>query len=350
VDVKSNSPLQEVPEDYCPAGADRWFEIPEGLDKGKKMFFFDHVEGEGNPKGTILFVHGNPECSYTYRHVLRELMTSGKTLRYVAMDHIGFGVSDQATYQMIFAHQAFNLRLLIKHLDLKNVTLVVHDWGGPIGVGAFVDAMDRVDKLVVLNTGVYPMPREGITYENWPLRWFPWCKFPTYTPTALWGGMSAWAVCYAKPEPMAWAFLKSNCYQILFLLRLLKKGSPVYVFSESLRTRANALSSKRHARETPTYGSGYVYSDPNVGPQSSFELFKNIHEAVPKHWGPEGRAIPAVGHFGSFDPLGKDSVIRQWEEVLPQMVGNTFKYPEVGHFVEEHKGSEIAQSILKLFA
>jgi len=67
--LQSNTPLVNPPADYFPAGSARWFTIPEGLDKGKTLFYYDHIVGEGEPKATVVFVHGNPESSYTYRHI-----------------------------------------------------------------------------------------------------------------------------------------------------------------------------------------------------------------------------------------------------------------------------------------
>ena len=66
-----NSPLRKPPKDYCPAESASWFTVPEGLDAGKKMFYFDHSTEEGDPEATVVFVHGNPESSYTYRQLLR---------------------------------------------------------------------------------------------------------------------------------------------------------------------------------------------------------------------------------------------------------------------------------------
>jgi len=85
---------------------------------------------------------------------------------------------------MVDMHHAANLAQLARHLDLRDVTLVVHDWGGPIGIGAFIAEPDHVRNLLVMNTTVFPMPSDGFTYENFPRWWMPWCKTPALTPDA----------------------------------------------------------------------------------------------------------------------------------------------------------------------
>jgi pimeloyl-ACP methyl ester carboxylesterase len=78
----------------------------------------------------VVFVHGNPESSYPYRHVRDRLLQARACVRVIGVDHVAFGLSDQATFEMVDMHHARNLTQLVRHLDLRDVTLVVHDWGG----------------------------------------------------------------------------------------------------------------------------------------------------------------------------------------------------------------------------
>jgi pimeloyl-ACP methyl ester carboxylesterase len=346
ITVKSSSPLKLLPEDYCPAGSEQWFRIPEGNDSCKLLFYSDYsITGESEVS-TVLFVHGNPECSYTFRYVRDALIEEGAPLRLVSVDHIGFGISDQASFEMVDMHHAENLSQLIRHLDLQNVTLVVHDWGGPIGVGAFLGQMDRVCSLIVLNSTIFPMPPDGYTYANWPLRWIPWCTFPTITPDSLWGGLAGYIVLNSNPAPIALSFVRSYIFQLRFALGRIPLNTPGYVFSESLRSKQNARSSKRNVLQTPKWGYGYSYEDPTLGHQDNHNFYRAIQEQVRSSWGPDGRTIPAAGHFGEYDPCGKASVVQQWQEALHMMSSNTHVYASAGHFIEEHKGPEIAASIL----
>lgn len=332
------------PHDYFPEGSAHWFVIPDGKDAGKTMFFSDHQVGEGDPQATILFVHGNPESSYTYRHIRDALIDSKKSMRIVMMDHIGFGLSDQATFEMVDMHHSANLLQLVQHLDLRDVSLVVHDWGGPIGIGALSQEPERVKNLLVMNTTIFPMPSEGFTYANYPISWMPWAMTPKIVPDFLWGGVAGYVVSHAAPQGTVKFLANVAKFLGLFGARLIKKHTAEYVWSEQLRSTMNAKSSKRNVRQTPFWGHGYSYTDATHGVQDNRDYYKAMQAVVPEAWA----NIEVSGHFGQWDPCGKDEVIEQWLAALPKMADNLFKYPEVGHFVEEYKGPEMAASILKM--
>ncbi len=347
--VKSNSPLQNPPADYSPLGSERWFEISEGLDAGKTLFYFDYLTRANEaPQTTVLFVHGNPECSYTYRKIRDALIASGQSLRIVAMDHIGFGLSDQADFEMVDMHHAAHVSQLVRHLDLQNITLVIHDWGGPIGVGAFINEPKRVGALLVLNTTVFPMPADGYTYKNYPFPWLPWYLTPNLIPDGLWGGVAAAVVCHLHPQGTL-SFLSTTAKWLGKHGRNnIGEDSPEYVFSQMARSSMNAKSSKRNVRQTPFWGHGYSYQDKRHGTQDNHAFYACINDNISKAWGPTGQNIPVCGYFGQWDACGKDSVIAQWQEALPQMKHDTHKFSDVGHFIEEYKGPEMAASILKM--
>ncbi|HEV3475746.1 MAG TPA: alpha/beta fold hydrolase [Actinomycetota bacterium] len=115
-------------------------------------------DGSGQP---ILLLHGNPTWSYLYRRFLPPLGAAG--FRAIAVDHMGFGRSDRPP-----GHERYRLRshvdnllAFIRELDLRDITLVMQDWGGPIGLGAAVEEPDRVARLVIMNTWIAVLP-EGI--------------------------------------------------------------------------------------------------------------------------------------------------------------------------------------------
>ena len=113
---------------------------------------------EGNGDETVLCVHGNPTWSFYYRGVIDRLSDSH---RVVAVDHIGCGRSDKPTrdqFPYTLAAHRDNLVALIDHLDLQNITLVAHDWGGAIGLSSLVERKDRFKRIVLLNTGAFPPP------------------------------------------------------------------------------------------------------------------------------------------------------------------------------------------------
>lgn len=347
--VQSNSPLQNPPSDYCPAGSERWFTIPERQDAGKTLFYYDHRTSEAQaPQTTVLFIHGNPECSYTYRKIRDALIASGQPLRIVAMDHIGFGLSGQADFEMVDMHHAAHVLQLVRHLDLQNITLVTHDWGGPIGIGALIEDPERVSAMQTINTTVFPMPSDGHTYKNYPFPWLPWHLTPSLTPDALWGGVAAAVVCHLHPQGTL-PFLGLTAKWLTRHARnSIAQNSPEYVFSQMLRSTMNAKSSKRNVRQTPLWGRGYRYEDARHGVQDNHAFYAHIQDNISKAWGPSGQNIPVCGYFGQWDACGKDSVIAQWQEALPQMTDDTHKFPDIGHFIEEYKGPEMAASILRM--
>jgi haloalkane dehalogenase len=122
---------------------------PRTLDVGAgRMSYVD--EGEGSP---IVMVHGTPTWSFLYRHLIRELRPR---YRCVAPDHLGFGLSDRPPgWSYRPEDQTRNLGRLIDSLALKDLTLVVHDYGGPIGLAYALEHPDNVRRLVLFNTWMW---------------------------------------------------------------------------------------------------------------------------------------------------------------------------------------------------
>lgn len=113
-------------------------------------------EGSGHP---VVMVHGNPSWSYMYRKLVLALREGHRT---IAPDHIGMGRSDappRSQYPYDLARRVEDFTRFVDALDLgEPVTLVVHDWGGMIGLAWAVEHPDRVARLVLLNTAAFPLP------------------------------------------------------------------------------------------------------------------------------------------------------------------------------------------------
>ncbi len=107
-------------------------------------------EGSGD---LLLFVHGTPSWSFDFRNVIVRLRDS---FRCIAIDHIGFGLSDKPE---VFDYSTINhsktLEKFVLEKDLQNITLVVHDFGGPIGLHFAMQHPDRIKKMVVLNSWMW---------------------------------------------------------------------------------------------------------------------------------------------------------------------------------------------------
>jgi haloalkane dehalogenase len=115
---------------------------------GLRMHYVD--EGAGDP---VLLLHGEPTWSFLYRKLIPPL---ARIARCVAPDYFGFGRSDKPTERGWYSYDRHteSIARLADELDLRDVTLVVQDWGGPIGFRFAVENPDRVARLVVMNTGI----------------------------------------------------------------------------------------------------------------------------------------------------------------------------------------------------
>jgi len=125
--------------------ASRWIEID-----GARMHYVD--EGHGP---TVLMVHGTPTWSFLYRHLVTGLR---ERFRCVAPDHLGFGLSDKPAGDAYRPQdQARRLGAFVEALGLKDVSLIVHDFGGPIGLAWALDHPDQVRSLVLFNTWMWSL-------------------------------------------------------------------------------------------------------------------------------------------------------------------------------------------------
>jgi haloalkane dehalogenase len=123
--------------------APHWLDRPEG-----RLHYVD--EGQGSP---VVMVHGIPTWSFLYRHLIRGL---APRYRCIAPDNLGFGLSDKppgAGYRPV--DHAARLAALIARLGLRDLTLVVHDFGGPIGLAYAVAHPENVRRLVLFNTWMW---------------------------------------------------------------------------------------------------------------------------------------------------------------------------------------------------
>ncbi len=115
-----------------------------------------YVDENSEADETFLFVHGNPTWSFYWRNLIAGLRAQ---YRCVAVDHIGCGLSDKPqTYHYTLDQHIQNVVSLIDQLELKNITLVAHDWGGAIGLGSLVQRREQFDRIVLMNTGAFPPP------------------------------------------------------------------------------------------------------------------------------------------------------------------------------------------------
>ena len=123
---------------------------PKRFDTGRgTMSYLD--EGQGDE--AVVLVHGNPTWSFFYRNIVLGLR--GK-MRCIAPDHLGCGLSDKPQdFDYTLGEHIQNLRALLDRLQLRKIHLVVHDWGGPIGLGAALRQPEQLGRVIILNTAAF---------------------------------------------------------------------------------------------------------------------------------------------------------------------------------------------------
>jgi haloalkane dehalogenase len=123
---------------------------PHYLDQdGLRMHYVD--EGTGDP---VLLLHGEPTWAYLYRRMIPILRDRARVL---APDYFGFGRSDKPTARDFYTYDRHtgSMAEFVRRLDLQDLTLVVQDWGGPIGLRFAAENPGRVARLVIMNTALF---------------------------------------------------------------------------------------------------------------------------------------------------------------------------------------------------
>lgn len=121
--------------------------------EGHRLHYVD--TGSGFP---VVMVHGNPTWSFMYRDLIRQLESHGH--RCIALDNLGCGLSEKPqNWEYCLKNHVANLTQLIEtDLKLEKFDLVVHDWGGAIGMGYAIAHPERIRKIILMNTAAYTMP------------------------------------------------------------------------------------------------------------------------------------------------------------------------------------------------
>jgi haloalkane dehalogenase len=133
---------------------------------GLRYHYLDEGDGE-----TVVAVHGNPTWSFYYRDLVKAL---GNDWRVVVPDHMGCGLSDKPSdeeYDYTLSRRILDFGALMDDLDLNDINLVVHDWGGMIGLGWAVRNPERIKRLVILNTAAFHLPKsKPFPWQLWMVR------------------------------------------------------------------------------------------------------------------------------------------------------------------------------------
>ena len=135
-----------------------------------QMHYVDEGQGE-----IILALHGEPTWGYLFRHLIEALRSE---YRFIVPDHMGFGKSETPQDRSYLLQDHIdNLEQFVLDLDLKNITLVMHDFGGPVGMGLAIRHPDRIKRLISVN-GPTPMGQPGLggalMKNGASAPWFSW--------------------------------------------------------------------------------------------------------------------------------------------------------------------------------
>jgi haloalkane dehalogenase len=141
----------------------------QAFDDGLRLAYLD--EGQGSP---VLFIHGEPTWSFLWRKVIPPVRDAG--YRCIAPDLPGFGRSDKPVDDDWYSYDRHTetIARLVEELDLRDATIVVHDWGGPIGLRIAVEHPERFARIVILDTGLFtghqPMTEAWIAFRDFVAR------------------------------------------------------------------------------------------------------------------------------------------------------------------------------------
>jgi len=261
-------------------------------------------EGEGEP---LLMLHGNPTWSFYFRDLVRGL---GGGRRVVVPDHIGCGLSSKPwNYPYTLATHIDNLEhLVVHHLDLKEITLVVHDWGGAIGMGLAVRRPERIKRLVLFNTAAFLSTRIPMSIDL--------CRRPLLGPLAILG-FNAFA-----RGALVRAVMKKD--------RLTPEVRSGYLDPyDSPRKRI------AHLR--------FVQDIPVTDDVASYNVVANIESKIGQLAG-----RPSLIIWGKRDFCFNDHFLKRWREILP--AAEVHEVEDAGHYVVEDAHERIVPWIEEFLA
>lgn len=245
-------------------------------------------EGRGEP---IVMLHGNPTWSFYYRHLALALRDH---YRVVVPDHVGCGLSDKPqAYDYCLERHIANLETLIDRLALDRVTLVMHDWGGPIGMGYAVRHPENVRRFVVFNTAAFWLPRVPIFLRL--------CRLPVLG-----------SLIVRRLNLFAVLALYIGCRRRERMSEEIRRG-----YLAPYDTYANRVAILRFVQDIPVHSR-----------HRSFGVLRSIEAGLKQFQ--DARMLVV---WGGQDPVFTDLFLAGWEERFPGAVVK--RIDEAGHYVVE---------------
>lgn len=272
--------------------------------RGEDYHYWD--VGTGDP---LLMIHGNPTWAYYYRHLIARFSSC---YRCVAPDHLGCGLSAKPgldSYPFTLQARIDDLEAFVKQLQLPPVTLVVHDWGGAIGLGWALRQPHLVKRLVILNTAAFCLP-------NWKkLPWSLRLVRNTFLGPGLILGLNAFTL----------SALATACCQA----RLSAAQRRMYLYP--CRQRHGRLAQLQFVRDIPL----------QPGDRSYAEIAR-IEKGLQQF-----RDIPALLVWGEKDYVFDTDYRDIWQRFLPQ--ASCLSLPRAGHWLLEDDPQAVGDAMAGFF-
>ena len=278
--------------------AEHFFELEPDI----RMHYVD--EGERDAP-VVLMLHGNPTWSFYWRRLIKAL---SPTHRVIAPDHIGCGKSDKPDddrYAYRLERRISDIERLVEHLDLRDVTLMVHDWGGMIGMGWAHRHPELVSRLVLLNTAAFGLPSTK------------------RMPTSLW---------LARNTKVGSVLVRGFNAFSRGATRLCVTRRPL---TAEVR---NALCAPYDSWNNRRAVLRFVQDIPLVDSDPSFKILTEVSDELSQF---DDR--PTMICWGDKDFVFDHHFLRVWEDKLPS--ADVHRFPDCGHYVLEDAGEEIEQLV-----
>jgi haloalkane dehalogenase len=256
-----------------------------------------HYVDEGSGPAVVL-VHGTPTWSFLYRRLIDDLSDDH---RVIAPDLLGFGLSDKPQTEAVAPpRQAEHLRALLDHLDLGRFTMVVHDFGGPIGLSYALDHPDRVDRLVLFNTWMWAQTDAATT----------------------------WASRFFGTRLGRWIYTNWNFSPNVMLPALTQQDLPAAIHAHYQKPFPTP--DTRHAP--------WVFARDLTGANDWYASLWARREAL--------RSIPAQLLWGEQDPGFGEEALKRWQNLFEQVETTTFS--DAGHLPQE-EAPDAVRAALRAF-